>query len=325
MFLRLSVDLFFCLFAYGLFRQHRDAYKFQLTSHVYGEDITCKEISILSYAPCTINYLRFDFRFGQYLHQPDQITFYLDIHVTRGFSDIFLILPFKLLLNIREENEDFIFEGKENDDFLFLVEKNPNSKAPEILTIKMFITAKVYIHEIHGRRTFIFPISHHYWVGTPFDESRECPHIFSTKEGDLSHPWHVPEVKLLRVNISNYSNVFEPELERTYPPPDIFIVDETHTGLQWLSGAGCHRPYHSSIQIGFVNKEVLEKGVEKSFKSGVMLAISLSLIIATGLDALWQILSEIPWCEVFKIAKLKLVSLYIAAQTMALPFLSYFN
>ena len=71
------------------------------------------------------------------------------------------------------------------------------------------------------------------------------------------------------------------DTQNTMPLPESF----SERNMRWFTASN-GRP-HTSILAAFINGEAIKSIEFESYKDGVFLALSGSLVLATGLDALW--------------------------------------
>jgi hypothetical protein len=269
--LRFLVDLLGILIALRFFQLiMSDMRKYRMRSKI-GQDLGAG-FQVLSTDKCTISSLRLNLQVNdKYL---PRIGVYFGIKVKDYFRRIVISLPYKIVYPLGSEVDGVVVQGNVGDSFITIDCNDKEKKEFELPN--SYFKVNGWFERYRAKRTFFFRVSYFWNAGIPHAENKSLD--IDSKE------MYSPKIEELEIDFECLGDKLSLELKETIPTPEVFFERQ----IRWISGNG--RRSHSSVEATFVDKIELEQADHDSFKQGVLLAISSSLALACGLDAIWKIL-----------------------------------
>ncbi len=136
-----------------------------------------------------------------------------------------------------------------------------------------------------GRILFSFPVASLWASGKSHSKGALYP-VISSESEEIYHTF-IPEIKEMEIDASVLNKNYSIDTQNTMPLPESF----SESNMRWFTASN-GRP-HTSILAAFLNEETINSIEYESYKDGVFLALSASLFLATGLDALWSFVAWI--------------------------------
>jgi hypothetical protein len=209
-------------------------------------------------------------------HNPSLLGFYLDLKIDGKFEAMLVILPVEITFYTTEVHDGVELTQQGKYSILF---EDKSGKVEHWSSPNLYFSGSGLVRKKHGRISFSFPVASLWASGKPFSEGALYPVIDGeTKEVRYTF---IPEIEEMEIDTTMLNDSYRIDIPNTVPAPEAF----TEKNMRWFTSSK-GRP-HTSIVAAFLDREVIKSIEHESYRDGVFLALSASLVLATGLDALW--------------------------------------
>jgi len=278
-FLRILIDLLGTLFGLRLTRRFKGKLKERFTSEkdIYsdfpGFQIRCRN-------ECVVSRVRINALIDENPQNPSKLGFYLDIEIKGRFEAMVIVLPIEITyFNTTTHDEVSI---KQLGKHAIFIEDNTGG-IEHWLSPNLYLSGVGLVKKNQGRILFSFPVASLWASGKPHSKGALYP-IINSESKEVNHTF-IPEIKEMEIDATMLNNSYSIDTQNTIPVPETF----SESNMRWFTASKA-RP-HTSIIAAFLNRKIINSIEFESYKEGVFLALSASLVLATGLDALWTFIS----------------------------------
>ena len=273
------MDLIGMLLGLRLTKRYKRKLKEQFTSEKVihsdfpGFQIRCRN-------DCLVSKLRVNAFIDESTREPSKLGLYLDIEINGRFEAMPIVLPVEITY-FNATTHDGVSIKQSGKHSIFL-EDNASS-AEHWSSPNLYFSGVGLVKKNRGRILLSFPVASLWASGKSHSEGALYP-VISSESKEVRHTF-IAEIKEMEIDATILNGSYSVDTQNTVPLPEAF----SESNMRWFT-ASKGRP-HTSIQAAFLDSEIINSIEFESYQDGVFLALSASLVLATGLDALWSFIA----------------------------------
>lgn len=273
--LRILVDLFGILVGLRFTARYGERLKEQFVSEE-SKNCDYPAFQIRCRNKCKISMLRVNALVDEFQHDPLRLGFYIDLKVNGPFEAMVVILPVEITFFKTGVHEGVEISqiGKHSILFEDKADNTEHWSSPNL-----YLSGSGLVREKKGRISFSFPVVSLWASGKSFSKGAMYP-VMDGESKDVRYTF-IPEIEEMEIDATILNDKYRIDAQNTIPVPDAF----SDKNMRWFT-ASKGKP-HTSIVATFRDREVINLIEHKSYRDGVFFALFASLVLATGLDALW--------------------------------------
>ncbi|HDH27677.1 MAG TPA: hypothetical protein ENH13_00940 [Euryarchaeota archaeon] len=278
-FLRMFIDLLGALFGLRLTRRFKGKLKDQFTSNkVVQSDYSGFQIRCRN--ECIVSRVRINALIDETLQDPAKLGFYLDIEINGRFEALLIVLPVEITF-FKDITHDEVSIKQSGKHAIFF--EDNTASIEHWSSPNLYFSGAGLVKKNKGRILFSFPVASLWASGKSHSKGALYP-VISSESKEVHHTF-IPEIKEMEIDATMLNKSYSIDTQNTMPLPEAF----SESNMRWFTASN-GRP-HTSILAAFLNGEIINSIEFESYKDGVFLALSASLVLATGLDALWTFIA----------------------------------